>query len=106
MTAPVDARAGAHGPSGGGSAVAESSRNRRAEMTRYYAAACQTDLPCPRDRASIAARVGYLLGMVDRAALRAERARRRGHDLLSHLRADAYTELDARPTLRPGGPSS
>src|SRR6516165_7103584 len=39
------------------------------EIPRYYAAACQTDLPCPRDRSAIATRVGYLLGMVDRAVV-------------------------------------
>ncbi len=38
-------------------------------MERYYAAACQTDLPCPRDRDEIAGRVGQLLGMVDRAVV-------------------------------------
>ena len=36
---------------------------------RYYAAACQTDLPCPRDRGEIAERVSYLLGMIDRAVV-------------------------------------
>ncbi len=36
---------------------------------RYYAAACQTDLPCPRDRRAIPERVGYLLGMIDRAVI-------------------------------------
>src|SRR3954454_8431559 len=36
---------------------------------RYYAAACQTDLPCPRDRREIAERVGVLLGMIDRAVV-------------------------------------
>ncbi|HEV3166676.1 MAG TPA: nitrilase-related carbon-nitrogen hydrolase, partial [Isosphaeraceae bacterium] len=35
----------------------------------YYAAACQIDLPCPRDRREIADRVGHLLGMVDRAVV-------------------------------------
>jgi predicted amidohydrolase len=40
-----------------------------AEIARYYAAACQTDLPCPRDRVEISARVGQLLGMVDRAVV-------------------------------------
>ena len=25
--------------------------SRMSEISRYYAAACQTDLPCPRDRA-------------------------------------------------------
>jgi hypothetical protein len=39
------------------------------ETARYYAAACQTELPCPRDRDAIAARVNYLLGMVDRAVV-------------------------------------
>ncbi|HZW34646.1 MAG TPA: nitrilase-related carbon-nitrogen hydrolase [Isosphaeraceae bacterium] len=39
------------------------------EIARYYAAACQTDLPCPRTRDAIAARVDYLLGMVDRAVV-------------------------------------
>lgn len=37
--------------------------------TRYYAAACQTDLPCPRDRGEIAGRVAQLLAMVDRAVV-------------------------------------
>jgi len=37
------------------------------EIPRYYAAACQTDLPCPRDRSEIPARVDALLAMVDRA---------------------------------------
>ena len=40
-----------------------------AGIPRYYAAACQTDLPCPRDRSEIAGRVGHLLGMVDRAVV-------------------------------------
>ena len=40
-----------------------------AEPPRYYAAACQTDLPCPRDRSEIPGRVGTLLGMVDRAVV-------------------------------------
>ena len=39
------------------------------EIARYYAAACQTDLPCPRDRDEIPAQVGHLLGMVDRAVV-------------------------------------
>lgn len=43
-----------------------------------------------------------VVGPIDLAALRAERQRRRGHDLLSHLRADAYTDLYARPIYRPG----
>jgi predicted amidohydrolase len=34
---------------------------------RYAAAACQTDLPNPRDRRGIAAAVGYMLAMIDRA---------------------------------------
>ena len=38
-------------------------------MERYYAAACQTDLPCPRHRDEIAPRVGHLLDMVDRAVV-------------------------------------
>jgi predicted amidohydrolase len=36
---------------------------------RYYAAACQTDLPCPRDRREIAGRVEHLLTMVDHAVI-------------------------------------
>jgi predicted amidohydrolase len=48
-----------------------------------------------------------VVGPIDIAALRHERARRRGHDLLSHLRTEAYTDLYARPSdrlrLRPGG---
>ncbi len=47
-----------------------------------------------------------VVGPIDIAALRAERLRRRGHDLLSHLRADAYTELYARPIYRPGSRST
>jgi predicted amidohydrolase len=39
------------------------------EPTRYYAAACQTDFPCPRDRSEIPARVDHMLGMVDRAVV-------------------------------------
>src|SRR5437763_10460671 len=39
------------------------------EPVRYYAAACQTDLPCPRDRAELHGRVGHLLGMIDRAVV-------------------------------------
>jgi predicted amidohydrolase len=39
------------------------------ETQRYYAAACQTDLPCPRDRREIAGRVDLLLGMLDRAVV-------------------------------------
>ena len=42
-----------------------------------------------------------VVGPIDLAALRAERRRRRGHHLLSHLRADAYTELYARPIYPP-----
>jgi predicted amidohydrolase len=36
---------------------------------RYWAAACQTDLPNPRDRASIARQVGHMLAIIDRAVL-------------------------------------
>jgi predicted amidohydrolase len=39
------------------------------EIPRYYAAACQTDLPCPRDRAEIPERVGQLLTMIDHAVI-------------------------------------
>lgn len=38
-------------------------------MTRYYAAACQTDLPCPRHRDALPGRVGDLLAMVDQAVI-------------------------------------
>ena len=44
-----------------------------------------------------------VVGPIDLAALRAERERRRGHHFLSHLRAEAYTDLYARPIFRPGG---
>jgi hypothetical protein len=47
-----------------------------------------------------------VVGPIDPAALRAERDRRRGHHLLSHLRADTYTELYARPIFRPCGRNS
>jgi len=84
-----------------------------AKIARYYAAVCQTDLPCLRDRDAIPARVGQLLGMVDRAVV--------GYEpffdvklvvfpefvhaapILSQLRAEAYTGLYTRPILRPGG---
>src|SRR5947209_20377284 len=36
---------------------------------RYYAAACQTDLPNPRDREGIAGQVDHMLAMIDRAGL-------------------------------------
>jgi predicted amidohydrolase len=36
---------------------------------RYAAAACQTDLPNPRDRKGITAAVSHMLGMIDRAVL-------------------------------------
>jgi predicted amidohydrolase len=38
-------------------------------ISRYYAAACQTDLPCLRDRSEIAERVETLLTMADRAVI-------------------------------------
>lgn len=38
-------------------------------MTRYLAAACQTDFPNPADRAAIPDRVGHMLGMIDRAVI-------------------------------------
>jgi predicted amidohydrolase len=38
-------------------------------IPRYYAAACQTDLPCARDRREIAARVDHMLRMVDNAVV-------------------------------------
>jgi predicted amidohydrolase len=44
-----------------------------------------------------------VVGPIDLAALRGERERRRGHHLLSHLRAEAYTELYTRPIFRSGG---
>ena len=44
-----------------------------------------------------------VVGPIDLGALRAERGRRRGHSLLSHIRAEAYTDLYARPIFRPGG---
>ncbi|MGE3820709.1 MAG: nitrilase-related carbon-nitrogen hydrolase [Isosphaeraceae bacterium] len=36
---------------------------------RYHAAACQTDLPCPRHRRELPDRVSALLGMIDRVVL-------------------------------------
>ena len=39
------------------------------EIPRYYAAACQTDLPCPDDRSELPGRVDHLLEMVDRAVV-------------------------------------
>jgi predicted amidohydrolase len=44
-----------------------------------------------------------VVGPIDIAALRAERVRRRGHDLLGHLRTEAYTGLYARRIYPPGG---
>ncbi|WP_152051272.1 nitrilase-related carbon-nitrogen hydrolase [Tautonia marina] len=40
-----------------------------AAPSRYYAAACQTDLPCPTTRAELPERVDRLLGMVDAAVI-------------------------------------
>src|SRR5437764_2984870 len=36
---------------------------------RYYAAACQTDLPNPTSRAGIARQVNHMLAMIDRAVV-------------------------------------
>src|SRR5690242_14366540 len=36
---------------------------------RYYAAACQTDLPNPRGREGIGRLVSHMLGMIDRAVV-------------------------------------
>lgn len=44
-----------------------------------------------------------VVGPIDLAALREERKRRQGHALLSHIRAEAYTELYSRPIYRPPG---
>jgi predicted amidohydrolase len=38
-------------------------------MDRYYAACCQTDLPCPRSREELPERVSSLLAMIDRAVI-------------------------------------
>ena len=38
-------------------------------MDRYYAACCQTDLPCPRTRSELRERVTNLLEMVDQAVI-------------------------------------
>ncbi len=46
-----------------------------------------------------------VVGPVDLAALRHERARRRGHNLLGHLRTEAYTDQYARPIYPRGGHS-
>jgi predicted amidohydrolase len=40
-----------------------------APAARYYAAACQTDLPNPPTRAGIAGQVSHMLAMIDRAVL-------------------------------------
>ena len=39
------------------------------DSLRYYAAACQTDLPNPRTREGIAGQVTHMLGMIDRAVV-------------------------------------
>jgi predicted amidohydrolase len=41
-----------------------------------------------------------VVGPIDLAALRAERHRREGHSVLTHLRTEVYTELYARPIYR------
>jgi predicted amidohydrolase len=38
-------------------------------LTRYLAAACQTDFTNPKDRTTIPDRVGHMLGMIDRAVV-------------------------------------
>jgi predicted amidohydrolase len=40
-----------------------------ADALRYYAAACQTDLPCPRQREGIARQVDHMVAMIDRAVV-------------------------------------
>jgi predicted amidohydrolase len=40
-----------------------------ANDARYYAAACQTDLPNPKGRDDIARQVGHMLALIDRAVL-------------------------------------
>ena len=41
-----------------------------ASTSRWYAAACQIDLPNPKSRDEIGARVRHMLEMVDRAVVR------------------------------------
>lgn len=43
-----------------------------------------------------------VVGPIDLASLRAERSRRRGHDLLTHLRTEAYAPQYSRP-IHPRG---
>ncbi|MCA9262659.1 MAG: hypothetical protein KDA60_02375 [Planctomycetales bacterium] len=43
---------------------------------------------------------------IDIAALRQERERRRGHDLLTHLRMETYQQYHARPTIYPADASA
>ena len=42
-----------------------------------------------------------VVGPIDIAALRYERERRQGHDLLSHIRSEAYSRIYAQPIHRP-----
>ena len=43
-----------------------------------------------------------VVGPIDLANLRAERSRRSGHNLLGHIRTEAYRPLYERPIYRPG----
>lgn len=43
-----------------------------------------------------------VVGPIDLGALRFERKRREGHNLLGHIRSEAYAGLYARPIYRPG----
>ncbi len=43
-----------------------------------------------------------VVGPIDLAALRHERRRRRGHQFLSHLRVEAYTQLYTQAIFRAG----
>jgi predicted amidohydrolase len=60
---------------------------------RYYAAACQTDLPNPRDRDGITGQVEHMLAMIDRAVL--------GYAPLGPVRLVAFPEFGHAAPIYP-----
>ena len=70
-------------------------RKSQSVLDRYYAAACQTDLPCPKDRNELPERVGRLLAMIDQAPL-SDRAKKNASDVFRRL-GDAEARVHGLP---------
>ncbi len=63
------------------------------EILRYYAAACQTDLPCLPDRSGLDERVTTLLGMIDRAVI--------GYEPFFDIKLIVFPEFAHTPPIYP-----